>query len=271
MKKFQVYSLILLSLLFSCSKGKVESTTQTDADSAKVEVQKADVIKIDSVSVNDSVKVNKNLTVASKSKVLVFSGIENKAILDSIYGAADIHLVEYSKEKLIAELNKKNKDYFDQNKKDAADLERDFPQTWYANSDMKVFSNENDFLTIKYTGDGFSGGAHGYYYENYKVFDLRENKTLQLSDILLTPDSSVWKRALMDNFLKNDEGKGQKEMLLVKEISPNKNFYFDKENLYFLYNQYEITAYAAGPVLIKVPLSEIKLMLKPEFIKRIGL
>jgi hypothetical protein len=74
----------------------------------------------------------------------------------------------------------------------------------------------------------------------------------------------------MDNFLKNDAGKGQSEMLLVKEISPNNNFYFDKENLYFLYNQYEITAYAAGPVLIKIPFSDIKLMVKPEFLKRIA-
>ena len=74
----------------------------------------------------------------------------------------------------------------------------------------------------------------------------------------------------MDNFLKNDAGKGQSEMLLVKEISPNNNFYLDKENLYFLYNQYEITAYAAGPVLIKIPFSDIKLMVKPEFLKRIA-
>ena len=62
----------------------------------------------------------------------------------------------------------------------------------------------------------------------------------------------------------------QKEMLLADQIMPNNNFYFDKENLYFLYNQYEITAYAAGPVLIKIPFSDIKLMVKPEFLKRIA-
>lgn len=75
----------------------------------------------------------------------------------------------------------------------------------------------------------------------------------------------------MDNFLKNDLEKGQAEMLLVKEIPLNDNFYFDKEALYFLYNQYEITAYAAGPVLIRIPFSAIKPLMKSEFKTRIGL
>ena len=56
----------------------------------------------------------------------------------------------------------------------------------------------------------------------------------------------------------------------IIEKEGQKIFYFDKENLYFLYNQYEITAYAAGPVLIKIPFSDIKLMVKPEFLKRIA-
>ena len=75
----------------------------------------------------------------------------------------------------------------------------------------------------------------------------------------------------MDNFLKNDTEKKQAEMLLVKEIPLNNNFYFDTEFLYFLYNQYEITAYAAGPVLIKIPLSDIKPLLTKAFIQRQGL
>ena len=69
----------------------------------------------------------------------------------------------------------------------------------------------------------------------------------------------------MNNFLNGDLENGQAEMLLVKEIPLNNNFYFDQENLYFLYNQYEITAYAAGTVLIKIPFTEIKPLLTPEF------
>ena len=75
----------------------------------------------------------------------------------------------------------------------------------------------------------------------------------------------------MDNFLKNDLENGQAQMLLVEDIPLNDNFYFDKDNLYFLYNQYEITAYAAGPVLIKIPFSTVKPLMKPEMKTRLGL
>ena len=268
MKNFCALSLIISLFFVSCNKAKVENKAQVEHQ--KTEVQKTDLTTVDSVSVHDSVKINKNLTIANKAKVLVFPTLKNKTLLDSIYALEDIRLDEYSSENLKSALNKQMQDYFDETKKNSADLERDFPMTLYENSDMNIFSNQNDFLTLKYTSDGFSGGAHGYYNEVYKVFDLTNNKTLQLSDILISPKSSVWKRALMDNFLKNDIDKGQSKMLLVKEISPNSNFYFDNEFLYFLYNQYEIAAYAAGTVLIKVPISDIKLMLKPEFIKRAG-
>jgi hypothetical protein len=136
---------------------------------------------------------------------------------------------------------------------------------------MTIFSNKNNLLTIKYSGDGFTGGAHGYYYEFYKVFDLQTKKTLQLSDVLSDKNPKIWSKILMDHFLKNDLENGQSEMLLVKEIPLNDNFYFDQDHLYFLYNQYEITAYAAGPVLIKVPFSAIQTILKSEFKKRLGI
>ena len=126
-------------------------------------------------------------------------------------------------------------------------------------------------MTIKYSGDGFTGGAHGYYYEFYKVFDLKTKKTLQLADVLFDKNPKIWSKILMDHFLKNDLENGQSEMLLVKEIPLNDNFYFDQDHLYFLYNQYEITAYAAGPVLIKVPFSAIQTILKSEFKKRLGI
>lgn len=73
-----------------------------------------------------------------------------------------------------------------------------------------------------------------------------------------------WNKILMKNFKNPD----QKEMLLVDKIPVNNNFYFDSQNITFVYNQYEITAYAAGVVEISIPFSELKPYLKPEFISR---
>ncbi|WP_226064948.1 DUF3298 and DUF4163 domain-containing protein [Kaistella polysaccharea] len=268
MRNFIVFSFSAFIFLMGCNQKKTINT-DLNAEIAPLNDSIASFV-IDSVAVQDSVKITENLTAAFHSKMLVFPSLSNKRVLDSIYSVENIHLNSYSAENITDSLKAKKDKFFRDTKESIKEWNPDFKQTWTNNSNMKLFSNTNGFLTIKYTGDGFTGGAHGYYYEKYKVFDLKKNTTLQLSDILKNQNAEIWGRILMDHFLKNDLGKGQSEMLLVKEIPLNTNFYFDENNLFFLYNQYEIIAYAAGPVLIKIPLSDIKPFLNAEFKKRIA-
>ena len=267
------FSFAFLSVLFLANSGceQKKAAAQPSTTTIKETVQVDPVFSVDSISVRDSLEITKNLTASFTKQILIFPSLSNQKILDSIYVAEKIQLAEYSKPNLQKALEEKKQNYFSETKKSLKDYSPDFKQTWTNNSKMAVFSNTNDFLTLVYTGDGYTGGAHGYYYKKFKVFDLKNNKTLQLSDILTKQDAEIWSRILMDNFLKNDLENGQSQMLLVKKIPLNNNFYFDAQNLYFLYNQYEIAAYAAGPVLIKVPLSDIKPFLNSSFKERIGL
>lgn len=269
MKNYLALITIFTLLLVSCNKEK--SISENSSKSDKSSLNSAKELVVDSLKLEDSLRIDKNLSLTFSSKLLTFTGLNNQSILDSIYAPEDIKLADYSKENLTKALNQKMQAYYDEQKISLKDYKPEFSQFWNMTSAMKMISNQNEFLTIQYTGDGYTGGAHGYYYENYKVFDLKNNKTLQLTDVITEEDSTVWNKILMDNFLKNDSENGQAEMLLVKEITLNKNFYFDQENLYFLYNQYEITAYAAGPVLIKVPLGDIKPFLNSDFKKRMNL
>lgn len=263
---------LLLAAAFtflSCNQQK--TSEETTALSEKPVVDSTKLFVVDSVKVIDSLRLDSHLVVNFESKVLIFPSLKDSLLLDSIYAPENIKLKQYSKNSLKEALNKKAKTYFEENKASLKSFTPTAAQSWNDHSEMDVKSHEDGFLTIMYSGDGYTGGAHGYYYENYKVFDLQQKKTMQLSDLISDRDSKLWNRILMDNFLKDDLEKGQAEMLLVKEIPLNNNFYFDKKNLYFLYNQYEITAYAAGPVLIRVPYSAIKPLLKAEFKNRIGL
>lgn len=263
MKKTLIITSAAFLLFFSCTKTEKQiSESSVKPHSLAVSTP---IFAIDSVKVNDSLKVDENLTTAFQSKVLVFPNISNKTVLDSVYSPMNIKLESYSKDQILEALEKQKTDFFQNSKENITEWKPDFEQTWDQTSDMKLFSKMDDFITIQYTASGYTGGAHGYYNEIYKVFDLKTNKSLQLSDILKVQDAEIWSRILMDHFLKNDLEKGQAAALLVKEIPLNNNFYFDKEYLYFLYNQYEIAAYAAGPVLIKIPLSEIKPFLNDEF------
>ena len=260
---------VILLLQVSCNKNKVENSA---VSSTKENISKnPEKFTIDSVKVDDSIKIDDNLTATFSSSVLVFPQIKDKVLLDSIYAREELLTSDYSKENILEKLNAKKNKLFEETKASIKDYKPNFKQTWTENSQMKLFSHENDLLTLVYTGDGYSGGAHGYYYEFYDIFDLKNNKKIQLSEVVIDSKDTIWSKILMDNFLKNDLENGQAQMLLVKDIPLNDNFYFDKDNLYFLYNQYEIAAYAAGPVLIKIPFSTVKPLMKPEMKTRLGL
>ena len=266
-----IFAVLFLTFLafFSCKKAEnPNAKTSEKAETKEVPVK---VLATDSLATVDSLKLNENLTAIFRSTVLVFPNLSNKSLLDSIYAPLNLKLKEYSKENIEAEIETQKNEYFADTKKSLEDWSPDFQQTWEQNSYMKKFSKLNDFMTVQYKSDGYTGGAHGYYNELYRVFDVKTNRQVHLGDILKVRDAKIWSRILMDHFLKNDLDQGQAQMLLVKEIPLNDNFYFDQDNLYFLYNQYEIAAYAAGPVLIKIPYSEIKPFLTQDFRTKLNL
>ncbi len=263
MMKNILAAVIIAFTLFNCNEkvdiAKVKSQPQTEVE------QPAFIV--DSVQVQDSVLLNKLLTADYSSTVLVFPSLSNKTLLDSIYAHEKFNLSSYNKEELHAVLEQKKLEYFQDTKESLKDYTPDFEQSWNINSTMKVFSNQNNILTLRYTGDGYSGGAHGYYYENYKNFNLKTNKTYQLNDLFSTIDAKNWEPILLKNYLKDYE----EELLFEKEIPLNSNFYFDGKEITFVYNQYEIGPYAAGVFYIKIPFAEISKYLKPQFKSEINI
>ncbi|MCG2793702.1 MAG: RsiV family protein [Weeksellaceae bacterium] len=248
-------------MLISCSESNVKNATPTrEVDILPTKKQ----FVIDSVKVQDSMVINKNLTTSFSKQILVFPSIENKVILDSIYKDALVETKSYDKNALKAALERQMQQSFASTKENSKDWSPDFKQTWDETSGMKEISHKDDILTLLYSGSGYSGGAHGYYFESYKVFDLNRNVVINQTDIFKNPKDPSWNKILNDHFTDAD----QREMLLVDQIEPNNNFYFDDQKITFVYNQYEITAYAAGVVYITINFSEVKNRLKPEFISQ---
>lgn len=248
-------------VMTSCSKNEVKNVN-VSKESDSVQAPKQFVI--DSVRVQDSLVINKNLTTSFNKQLLVFPSIENKVILDSIYKEALVETKVYDANSLKADLTKQMQKSFTKTKTDSDKWSPEFKQTWDDTSAMKVVSNQNNVLTIKYSGSGFAGGAHGYYFESYKVFDLNKNIVINQNDIFKDPKDPAWDALLKSHF---DEPE-QKNMLLEDKIHLNNNFFFDQDKITFVYNQYEITAYAAGVVHITFKFSEIKNFLKPEFVSQ---
>lgn len=260
MKK--LFTLLSIGVLMaSCSKTENKDIHVNVSKTDTVTVEKQFVV--DSIRVQDSLAINKNLTASFNKQLLVFPSIENKTVLDSIYKSANISASTYDTQSLKSALENDMKKSFGETKKSVKEFSPQSKQTWDEVSDMKVVSHNNDALTLKYSGSGYTGGAHGYYFENYKTFDLKNNKVVSQNDIFKNPADASWNKILNTHF----DNKDQKEMLLVDKIELNNNFYFDNDKITFVYNQYEITAYAAGVVKITLPFKDIKDQLKPEFVK----
>ncbi|GAA4162269.1 hypothetical protein GCM10022217_29410 [Chryseobacterium ginsenosidimutans] len=269
-------AVIALSSFFifsACKKSDNNNIVTT-----KTEVAEPEKFIIDSVKINDSIKLADSLKVRYTSKMLVFPTIKDKKLLDSIY-FGDKNIQDFSKSGLQTFLEKNKNEYFNNVKKDSKDWISDitYAQEWYTDTGMNVKSNINDYLHIEYIWGSYEGGAHDNYGFSERVFDLKNNKKVELKDITSMPKSKL-ETLLMKNINKvnsgttDEQGKvNNSEMLLVDIIPATANFYFDDKNLYFHYSPYEITAFAAGDIIIPISWEELKTTLNPEFKKRMNI
>lgn len=266
-------AVLAISSLFAVSACK--KTENSAGSAAGTEISEIERFSVDSVKINDSLKLNDSLTVKYSSKMLVFPTLKDKTLLDSIYFTGK-GITDFSKNGLRNYLQKSKNEYFNQIRKDFKEWGSDltFAQEWYSDTGMDMKSNINGYLHIEYTWGSYQGGAHDNYGYSERVFDLNNNKKVELKDITSMPVSNL-EALLMKNINKINSGttdnKGQvnnSEMLLVDKIPATENFYFDDKNLYFHYSPYEITAFAAGDITIPVSWADLKGTLSPEFAKR---
>jgi len=245
---------------------------ETAAQEEKTESKASEEFVVDSVKVNDSTKITDSLKVSYTSKLLVFPTLKDKKLLDSIYFQNE-KIKDFSKAGLQAYLDKEKNDYFNSIKKDNNDWLSDvtYAQNWYSSSHMNLISNKNGYMHIQYVGSGYEGGAHDNYGFSERVFDLKNNRKLELKDITSMPKNKI-EAILMKNIDKMNsgtmDGDGEvknSEMLLVDKIPASDNFYFDDKNLYFHYSPYESAAFAAGDITAPVSWEDLKGTLNAEF------
>ncbi len=107
----------------------------------------------------------------------------------------------------------------------------------------------------------FTGGAHGNESMIYFVFDTKEKKKLELTDIF--PESSMKELSiLIEQQIRKqyeiEENIPLSEYLFEDHITaPSKNFYLTEEGIGFYWNEYEIAPYSAGPVDVEISYSDL--------------
>lgn len=263
MKNIFFVAIALLSI-FSCKQNGNKGIIPENANEIAIQAN----FVIDSLKVEDSLIVKGKLNYDSNYSLLIFPEIRNTVLLDSIYAPVsknfETKIDKFSKNDLslkLKEISEKNKkEYFNE----VEEIENPTMEyTAYDVFGMRIFKNNNSYITIKYDFEGMSpGAAHPFHNSKLITFDFKNNKQIHLDDIFINKNK-FWKNIVPKYIPKDmvfDEYK--------KSVPITENLNFDDKYINLNYNKYEIGAYTSGLISIQIPFSEIKPYLKPEFISR---
>ena len=135
---------------------------------------------------------------------------------------------------------------------------------------VSVERMDDRVLTLLYNDYSFTGGAHGFYGDTGCSFDVETGRLLSLEDLSGDYDAlAAFLTDYMVNTVENDpelaqridlglfeEGTGYAEILapLLRQGA----WYFDGQGLVIFSSLYEISSYAAGPIVFSIPYAQLQ-------------
>ncbi len=144
-------------------------------------------------------------------------------------------------------------------------------QWWFLRIDISVLRQLHNYIALKYVHSDYAGGAHGNAMISYINYNPKTNEPIAL-DSLILPDKKAELLKIAENIFRKNEKIGEETSLDKNYFFTNgrfslpSNFYVSKQGLVFLYNAYEIKAYAYGTTELIVPLNQLKDIAKPNTI-----
>ena len=128
-----------------------------------------------------------------------------------------------------------------------------------------VLYQQGNLLSLGFFHYDYSGGAHGSYGTTGASYDLRTGHRLRYADIF-QPEAARQLPALLARAvrplvgLQADEPLGKQ--LMVNKMSVTHNVFLTEGGAVFIYQPYEIAAYAQGEIRVFLPLSELRPLLR---------
>ncbi|MBK9336943.1 MAG: DUF3298 and DUF4163 domain-containing protein [Lewinellaceae bacterium] len=130
------------------------------------------------------------------------------------------------------------------------DANPDFSMSYSMELDSRVAMQSNRYLSIEMNGYAFTGGAHGYYYTVLNTFHIETAESVRLEELF--PDTAALRPLLEKAFLevhRKEQPEVELADLLLEPDAPlalPANYCVVPEGVRFVYNPYEVAAYAVG-------------------------
>ncbi len=132
----------------------------------------------------------------------------------------------------------------------------------------KQVSPPGNTLSLKFEMEGYvSGAAHPYHFSQTVNYDLGEGRDITLSELFL-PNSSYLETiaAFCVAQLKSRDIGFDSSITQGADPTPDnyRNWNITNDGLLITFDEYQVTAYAAGPQTVVVPYSELKALIDPQ-------
>lgn len=136
-----------------------------------------------------------------------------------------------------------------------------------------IYYNKDGMVVLNDFYSEYTGGAHGNYGSTFLCIDCKEQKVLQLSDVMNIDTARLvvlLERKARDMFGMNNAEPLTSQML-AEELYVPSNFYITNKGVVFVYGTYEIASYADGEINLFIPYEQLMDLLTPAFKKRMKL
>lgn len=256
---------LAIATIFACQSEK-KTDNIIDSSSNAVQLTKDSInYKYDSVKVYSKSPVSADARVTDTAKAVitypVFSNSKlNDFVLRKVTGTVDNEKT-YSSYESYAKGFIGDFDNFQKENKDRI-------QTWFLTINTKVIKQKHQYLAFYTTYINYSGGAHPNSSFTYQNYNPETHQVITL-DSLFIPGSSVKLNEIAEKIFRKNEKLSPDQSLKDNyffendTFKLNDNFTVTDEGLLFLYNPYEIKAYAFGITKLLIPFGEVKDIAKP--------
>ncbi len=140
----------------------------------------------------------------------------------------------------------------------------DYGMGWYYKADARALFVTDSLISIQADADVFTGGAHGMFSTTFINVNAKTGAPYLLDSFLKPGYQSLLNQLGEEEFRKENDmadtttldGAGFE--FAENRFQLNENYGFRKEGIVFVFNSYEIAAYAVGPTEIIIPYEKLK-------------
>ncbi len=148
------------------------------------------------------------------------------------------------------------------------------PAVYELERKVEVINSTLEYVSIRFSEYSFLGGAHPNSVMLFSNIDLRTGKEIKLHDLFVDGYLAELNK-IGESYFKKERGLHSDDDLEKvgfwfneNKFAVNNNFAISSDYLIFYFNDYEIAPHAIGPTEFKIPIKELKAIIKPgSFIK----